>query len=96
MPTTTWSASRRDPGLPSPPHAAKGRARKAPGATAAPKPTEAPKLGLVALSTALGMRVAYMEALGDGLTVAELSEPSAKVEARFLTEEVQKLLRKTS
>jgi hypothetical protein len=42
------------------------------------------------------MRVAYMEALGDGLTVAELSEPSAKVEARFLTEEVQKLLRKTS
>ena len=54
------------------------------------------ELGLVALSTALGMRVAYMEALGDGLTVAELSEPSAKVEARFLTEEVQKLLRKTS
>ena len=53
-------------------------------------------LGLVALSTALGMRVAYMEALGEGLTVAELSEPSAKVEARFLTEEVQKLLRKTS
>ena len=53
------------------------------------------ELGLVALSTALGMRVAYMEALGEGLTVAELSEPSAKVEARFLTEEVQKLLRKT-
>jgi chromosome partitioning protein len=53
------------------------------------------ELGLVALSTALGMRVAYMEALGEGLTVAELSEPSAKVEARLLTEEVQKLLRKT-
>ena len=51
-------------------------------------------LGLVALGTSLGMRVAYMEALGEGLTVAELTDASAKVEARFLTEEVQRLLGK--
>jgi len=53
------------------------------------------ELGLVALDTALGMRVAYMEALGVGLTVAELSEPSAKAEAKSLTDEIQKLLRET-
>lgn len=52
------------------------------------------ELGLVPLATALGMRVAYMEALGSGLTVAELPEPSAKVEVRQLTEEIKKLLRK--
>ena len=56
----------------------------------------AKELGLVALSTSLGLRVAYMEALGEGLTVAEMSEPSAKAEARQLTEEIQKLLRKKS
>jgi chromosome partitioning protein len=54
------------------------------------------ELGLAALSTSLGMRVAYIQALGDGLTVAELAEPSAKAEIRLLTAEVQKLLRKTS
>ena len=54
------------------------------------------ELGLVALSTALGMRVAYMQALGEGLTVAELTEPSAKAEVRLLTTEIQKLLRATS
>lgn len=53
------------------------------------------ELGLAALGTKLGMRVAYMEALGEGLTVAELSEPSARAEARFLAAEVQKILRKT-
>ena len=52
------------------------------------------ELGLVALSTTLGMRVAYMEALGSGLTVAELSEPSAKTEAKNLIDEIQTLLRK--
>ena len=52
------------------------------------------ELGLAALGTPLGMRVAYMEALGGGLTVAEMSDPSARIEARFLTEEVQSLLRK--
>ena len=56
----------------------------------------AKELGLVALSTSLGLRVAYMEALGEGLTVAEMSEPSAKAEVRQLTEEIQKLLRKKS
>ena len=54
------------------------------------------ELGLVALPTSLGMRVAYMEALGAGLTVSELSEPSAKTEVRLLAEEVKKLLRKKS
>ena len=54
------------------------------------------ELGLVALSTTLGMRVAYMEALGGGLTVGELSEPSAKAEAKSLVDEIQKLLRKKS
>ena len=52
------------------------------------------ELGLRALATTLGMRVAYMEALGAGLTVGELSEPSAKAEVRSLVEEIQKLLRK--
>lgn len=51
------------------------------------------ELGLPALGTSLGMRVAYMEALGEGLTVGELADPSAKVEVRFLTEEVKKLLK---
>ena len=51
------------------------------------------ELGLQALGTSLGMRVSYMEALGEGLTVAELADQSAKVEARFLANEVQKLMR---
>nr|QJS06513.1 partition protein A, putative [Polaromonas sp.] len=52
------------------------------------------ELGLAALSTSLGLRVSYMQALGEGLTVAELSEPSAKVEIKSLVEEVKTLLRK--
>ncbi|MCW2312161.1 hypothetical protein [Rhodoferax antarcticus] len=51
------------------------------------------ELGLAALSTTLGMRVTYMQALGEGLTVAELADQSAKVEARSLVEEVKKLLK---
>ena len=54
------------------------------------------ELGLVALGTSLGMRVAYMEALGEGLTVAELADPSAKVESKFLVKEVLSLLGKKS
>ena len=54
----------------------------------------AKELGLVALSTSLGFRVAYMQALGEGLTVAELAEPSAKAEVKSLADEVQKLLRR--
>lgn len=51
------------------------------------------ELGLSALSTSLGMRVAYPQALGDGLTVAELPDASAKAEARALAAEVQQLLK---
>jgi len=36
-----------------------------------------------------------MQALGEGLTVAELYEPSAKAEVKSLTDEIQTLLRKT-
>jgi chromosome partitioning protein len=52
------------------------------------------ELSLTALATTLGLRVSYMQALGEGLTVAELVEPSAKAEIRLLVTEVQKLLRK--
>ena len=52
------------------------------------------ELGLSALGTSLGMRVAYMEALGEGLTVAELSDPSARVEVTFLVNECQKLIKR--
>jgi chromosome partitioning protein len=52
------------------------------------------ELGLAALSTSLGMRVSYMQALGEGLTVAELTEPNAKEEIKRLTAEVKSLLRK--
>lgn len=52
------------------------------------------ELGLPALVPTLGMRVAYIEALGEGLTAAEMADPSAKVEVKFMIEEVQKLLRK--
>ena len=51
------------------------------------------ELGLVAMGTSLGMRVSYMEALGEGLTAAELGDASAKVEVSFLANEVQKLMR---
>jgi hypothetical protein len=39
------------------------------------------------------MRVAYMEALGEGLTVAELADKSAQIEVKFLVNEVKQLLR---
>ena len=51
------------------------------------------ELGLQALGTSLGMRVSYMEALGEGLTVAELADPSAKAEVKFLVNEVKQLLK---
>jgi chromosome partitioning protein len=51
------------------------------------------ELGLAELGTSLGMRVVYMEALGEGLTVAEMADASARVEVTFLTNEVKKLLR---
>jgi chromosome partitioning protein len=52
------------------------------------------ELGLPAIGTTLGYRVAYSEALGEGLTVAEMPDPSAKAEGRFLAAETQKILRK--
>lgn len=52
------------------------------------------QLGLDALKTSLGMRVAYMEALGVGLTVAEMPDQNARMEAKFLAAEVNSLLRK--
>lgn len=54
------------------------------------------ELGLLALGTPLGMRVCYMEALGEGLTVAEMSDLSAKAESKFLVKEVLSLLGKKS
>jgi hypothetical protein len=54
----------------------------------------AKELGLAALDTTLGMRVAFVEALGDGLTVTELSDQAAKAEGIALVEETIKLLRK--
>ena len=51
------------------------------------------ELGLKALGTSLGMRVSYMEALGEGLTVAELADPSAKAEVKLLVNEVKQLLK---
>ena len=54
----------------------------------------AKELGLAALDSTLGMRVAFVEALGDGLTVTELSDQAAKAEGIALVEETIKLLRK--
>ena len=51
------------------------------------------ELGLTALSASLGLRVAYVQALGEGLTAAELNDPSAKAEAKLLTTEILKLLK---
>jgi len=52
----------------------------------------ADQLNLKPLNTTLGMRVAYMEALGDGRTVAEMSDQNAKAEIQQLTTEVLNLL----
>ena len=51
-------------------------------------------LGLVPLATKLGLRVAYIEALGAGLTGAEMADHSARDEVKSLTAEVIKLLKK--
>lgn len=51
------------------------------------------ELGLQSLGTSLGMRVSYMQALGEGLTVAELADASAKAEVKFLVNEVKQLLK---
>ena len=51
------------------------------------------ELGLDTLTASTGMRVAYMEALGEGLTVTELSDSSAKDEIKAITTEVLKLIK---
>lgn len=50
------------------------------------------ELGLEALTASTGMRVAYMQALGEGLTVTELADTSARDEVKALTKEVMNLL----
>ncbi len=51
-------------------------------------------LGLVALKTTLGYRVAYAEALGQGRTAAEVHDSHAKEEVKALLSEVTRLLAK--
>jgi chromosome partitioning protein len=51
------------------------------------------ELHLRALNASMGMRVAYMEALGEGLTGADMHDPSARDEVRQLVEEVKLLLK---
>lgn len=52
------------------------------------------ELGLPILKTPLALRVAYPEALGAGLTVAELPDQNARIELRFLIAEIRALLRR--
>lgn len=51
------------------------------------------ELGLPILKTSMGMRVAYTEALGAGLTVAEIGDGTARMEIRFLVAEIRKALK---
>lgn len=51
------------------------------------------ELGLPILKTPMGMRIAYVEALGAGLTAAEVGDSLARMEIRFLVAEVAKILR---
>ena len=51
------------------------------------------ELGLPILKTSLALRVAYPEALGAGLTVAELPDQNARMELRFLIAEIRGILR---
>jgi chromosome partitioning protein len=51
------------------------------------------ELGLPILKTSLALRVAYPEALGAGLTVAELPDQNARMELRFLIAEIKRILR---
>jgi chromosome partitioning protein len=51
------------------------------------------ELGLPTLKTAMALRVAYTEALGAGLTVAELPDVNARFEMRELVAEIRRLVR---
>lgn len=50
-------------------------------------------LGLPVMHSTLGYRVAYAEALGQGLTVAELHDENARNEVAALAAEVKRMLR---
>ena len=49
-------------------------------------------LGLPAVKSAPGFRMAHAEALGRGLTAAELSDPNASAAITFLVREVTRLI----
>jgi chromosome partitioning protein len=51
------------------------------------------ELGLQALTASTGMRVAYMQALGEGLTVTELADASARDEINAIVSEVLNLIK---
>jgi len=51
------------------------------------------ELGLPILKIPMALRVAYQEALGTGLTVAETPDQNARIEMRFLLAEIRKILR---
>lgn len=51
------------------------------------------ELRLPIMKTALALRVAYPEALGAGLTVAELSDANAKAEIQKMVAEIRKIVR---
>lgn len=51
------------------------------------------QLGLAALQTTLGLRVSYPDALGSGLTAAEVADQSARTEVRELAAEVAALVK---
>ena len=51
------------------------------------------ELGLEALTASTGMRVAFMQALREGLTVTELADTSARDKVKALTAEVKKPLK---
>lgn len=51
------------------------------------------ELDLPILKTPIGMRVAYMEALGAGLTGAEVGDSTARMEINSLVADIRKILR---
>ena len=51
------------------------------------------ELGVKALKTTMGLRVAYPEALGSGVTVAELADKQAKAELAALVAEVHGIMK---
>lgn len=53
----------------------------------------AKELGLKPLRSHMGFRVAYAEALGSGLTAAEVGDPAARDEVHSLVAEIQRILR---